>query len=165
MSCIAIGDLRRVASASAHVHNAGDGWTITSDLPCAALVRDPDAQVLERRLPGRLGRYVLPRDAVFASAQGDARRHWEALLVQESAGARRGLVAATVARGDSGRDEAPGDEPLGDEASESGGDASDDDELVDNDDDDFDCCDDVEEDLVEDDDEYELIMPDAAPST
>ena len=44
------------------VHNASDAWEITSDIP---IDRVPDVQIIDRRLPGRLGSFIYPLDAVF----------------------------------------------------------------------------------------------------
>ena len=47
----------------AHVHVAHDGWTITSRTPVDESLLTVD--VLDRLLPGPLGCFVLPADAVF----------------------------------------------------------------------------------------------------
>ena len=53
--------------AGAHVHASGDGWEIRSAVPVTeeALLGAP---VLDAILPGALGRYVYPEDAVLVSA-------------------------------------------------------------------------------------------------
>lgn len=47
----------------AHVHCAGPTWAITSHVPVGPEMLT--APVLDRVLPGRLGCYVYPQDAVF----------------------------------------------------------------------------------------------------
>ena len=46
----------------AHAHAEGDGWRITSDVALRDVLTAP---VLDRTLPGALGRYVYPEDAVL----------------------------------------------------------------------------------------------------
>lgn len=48
-----------------HVHARSSEWEITSD---RAIADVPFCDVLDRILPGRLGSYVYPADAVFACA-------------------------------------------------------------------------------------------------
>ena len=46
----------------AHVHANGEGWLITSDVPLEDLLH---TDILDRMLPGVLGRYIYPKDAVL----------------------------------------------------------------------------------------------------
>jgi len=45
-----------------HVHHASETWQITSDIPIECLL---ECTPLEETLPGKLGTYVYPEDAVF----------------------------------------------------------------------------------------------------
>ena len=46
-----------------HIHAQGGNWTITSNVPIGMELLDAD--LLEKTLPGALGTYILPADAVF----------------------------------------------------------------------------------------------------
>ena len=72
--------LRKGAPKRKHVHVRQHGWTVTSNVPVEALL---DAEVLDRALPGWLGRYVLPADAVVHYDDG-RRVDWDALLASET---------------------------------------------------------------------------------
>jgi hypothetical protein len=77
----------------AHVHVALDDFVVTSDVPCdASLLHAP---VLDRALPGALGRYVLPADAVLhlARRQATTAADLRDLLAREEAA----LAARTAA--------------------------------------------------------------------
>lgn len=50
-----------------YVHNEADTWEITSDSP---IDRVPEINVLDRCLPGRLGSFIYPMDAVFTLKHG-----------------------------------------------------------------------------------------------
>jgi hypothetical protein len=60
---VALADGRDGVATLAHVHAALDDFVVTSDVPCDASLLD--APVLGRALPGALGRYLLPVDAVL----------------------------------------------------------------------------------------------------
>ena len=47
----------------AHIHARGDAWVISSDVAIGLDLLD--TEVLDRVLPGALGRYILPSDAVL----------------------------------------------------------------------------------------------------
>ena len=75
--------LRMVRGKKTYVHVQHAGWTITSDVAVEALVRGEVDGVLDRALPGWLGRYVLPADAVLR--YDDERAvNWDALLGSET---------------------------------------------------------------------------------
>ena len=44
------------------IHNETDSWEITSDIP---IERVPHVAIMDQRLPGRLGSFIYPHDAVF----------------------------------------------------------------------------------------------------
>ena len=82
MSGLQIATMRSGARRGAYVHlEVPREWRITSDVPVEAML---DADVLDERLPGLLGSYVLPRDAVFETIgarrtyAGDYRALYEA---------------------------------------------------------------------------------------
>jgi hypothetical protein len=74
--------LRKVRAGKAHVHVRAHGWTITSDATIEALVRG-EVDVLDRTLPGWLGRYVLPGDAVLRYDDGRG-IDWATLVASET---------------------------------------------------------------------------------
>ena len=59
---VSLETLRRASSLGTHVHFVDDEFTITSSVP---LFEITTCEVLSRAFPGRIGRYVLPRDAVL----------------------------------------------------------------------------------------------------
>ena len=70
----------RTGAPKRHGHVRAHGWTVTSNVPIEALL---DAEVLDRALPGWLGRYVLPSDAVVHYDDG-RRVDWDALIASET---------------------------------------------------------------------------------
>jgi hypothetical protein len=52
-----------VVAPRAHIHARGDAWVISSDVAIGLDLLD--TEVLDRVLPGALGRYILPSDAVL----------------------------------------------------------------------------------------------------
>lgn len=59
--------------AGKYVHIQGGAWAITSNTPPETMV-DDDVPLFASRLPGRMGEYILPADAVFCVAQDRATR-------------------------------------------------------------------------------------------
>lgn len=80
---VALADGRESVPAKPHVHMACDAWQITSSVPCGPALLEAD--VLDRALPGALGRYVYPADAVLCvpSKQTTLRADLERLLAAE----------------------------------------------------------------------------------
>tara|TARA_B110000046_G_scaffold85704_1_gene93738 strand:- start:581 stop:1072 length:492 start_codon:yes stop_codon:yes gene_type:complete len=80
---VALADGREGVPAKAHVHMACGAWQITSSVPCGPALLEAD--VLDRALPGALGRYVYPADAVLCvpSKQTTVRADLERLLAAE----------------------------------------------------------------------------------
>jgi hypothetical protein len=85
MAGLALATEAAVARPRKYVHHTTAAWRITSRLPCAALVRE-DVEVLDRRLPGALGRYVYPADAAIHRRDGAPLElaEWRAWLAAEA---------------------------------------------------------------------------------
>jgi hypothetical protein len=80
---VALAGGREGAAVERHVHATGSTWTITSTVPCGPALLE--AEVLDRLLPGALGRYVYPADAVLHITGKTATRRadFDALLQEE----------------------------------------------------------------------------------
>ena len=80
---VALADGRESVPVQPHVHMACDAWQITSSVPCGPALLEAD--VLDRALPGALGRYFYPADAVLCvpSKQATLRADLERLLAAE----------------------------------------------------------------------------------
>lgn len=77
----------------AFVHDRTNEWEITSDVPIEDI---SDCDVLERQVPGRLGCYLLPKDAVFSlvGATHTATCEWKSFL--HAGVSTEGRVSRTV---------------------------------------------------------------------
>ena len=64
------------------VHNETDSWEITSDIP---IERVPHVAIMNRRLPGRLGSFIYPHDAVFTLKGASKTTHadFDVVIVRE----------------------------------------------------------------------------------
>lgn len=129
-----------------HVHLATDAWTITSATPPDASLLD--VAVLEQLLPGALGRYVLPADAVLTSASWAV--DLKALLRAE---ARCGTAAARSRHHHVTVERAIEEDVVADEAADASDEDEEDDELDDDCGQDDDDANNPEEDWGSDEDE------------
>lgn len=79
---VALLTLREGAACGRVVHRATSSWTITSNEPVEAVL---DCPLLSCELPGRLGTYFYPKDAVFAMRhlRCTRRSHWTSTLDAE----------------------------------------------------------------------------------
>ena len=104
---VRLANLSEGARAGAHVHAATAEWAITSDACAADDARVLDGALLDRALPGALGCYVYPADAVLclldratttaADAAGLVRRYAEeAHALAAEARARRAHAARAL---------------------------------------------------------------------
>lgn len=108
----------RPASVRAHVHLSTDEWKITSDVRVEDVSTAP--KVLDRILPGRLGSFVYPDDAVFSlrNARRTSLADLDATLCAERSIRRRSerMNHISVAKEDAPlEEEASEDEEEGDE--------------------------------------------------
>ena len=102
MAGLALATEVAVAQPRKYVHHATATWCITSNLPCAALLRE-DVEVLDRLLPGALGRYIYPADAAIhrhdgAPMGGAEWREWDTWTRPAACQ----LCGVAVERGDKG---------------------------------------------------------------
>jgi hypothetical protein len=81
MSGVCIASLNR-SPLGKYTHLTQEDWTITSNVPLEDLAETP---VLEKALPGLLGSYFYPSDAVFSicKVKNTTKKHFEEVVARE----------------------------------------------------------------------------------
>lgn len=127
----------RESSPKRTLHVDEDDFRITSAVPLSDLAR---CDVLSRTLPGRIGRYILPRDAVISlkatahTTPSDVRAFLDLERARNAHAHKNRMNHVTVQKREEGVDESEEEEELSDDLAEeeqdeggSGGDVSEED--------------------------------------